>query len=185
MRIVPQQPAVPFTVETAQGELVSLRQFSGRPLLLMFMRFASCAMCEVRLHDFAEHYPRLRERGLEAIAFFHSTAPRIRAHAGKFGYPFHLAADPEMLVYRGYGVETSWPRLLRSMARPEFYQAWVSAMRHGFLGGADWQMAKMPADFLIGPDGRVARVHYGRDIGDHLPVRDIEAALNALPVMAG
>ena len=45
-------------------------------------------------------------------------------------------------------------------------------------GGVDWQLASMPADFLIGPDGTVLRVHYGRDIGDHMPIDEIEQALS-------
>jgi len=41
-------------------------------------------------------------------------------------------------------------------------------------------MGKMPADFLIGPDGRIVKAHYGSEIGDHLPVTEVEAALNEL-----
>jgi hypothetical protein len=39
-------------------------------------------------------------------------------------------------------------------------------------------MAKMPADFLVGPDGRLLLVHYGKNIGDHLSLADIEGALS-------
>jgi hypothetical protein len=53
-------------------------------------------------------------------------------------------------------------------------------MRYGFWGGVDWQMGTMPADFLIGPDGRIVRAHYGRNFGDHLTVVEIEAALSEL-----
>lgn len=48
------------------------------------------------------------------------------------------------------------------------------------LGGVDWQMGKMPADFLIGPNGRIVKAHYGRNFGDHLTVVEIEAALSEL-----
>jgi hypothetical protein len=41
-------------------------------------------------------------------------------------------------------------------------------------------MAKMPADFLIGPDGRIVEAYYGRDIGDHLSIERIDALLDAL-----
>ena len=183
MRLVPGQPAPPFTVGTVQGRTLTLDAFAGRPLLLMFFRYASCPMCNLRLHDFAQRFPGLRERGLEAVAFFHSPAESIRAHAGRREYPFHLAADPGMLVYRAYGVETSWPGFLLSMARPDFYVDWLRSMRHGFWGGAAREMATMPADFLVGPDGRLRRVHYGRGIGDHMPPAEVEAALGEpLPV---
>jgi hypothetical protein len=81
-------------------------------------------------------------------------------------------------VYRKYGVETSWPRLALSAFLPGFYLDWLRAMRHGFWGGRmPLQLAKMPADFLIGPDGRIQCAYYGRSVGDHMPFREIEDAL--------
>src|SRR5436190_19094575 len=153
MRLKPGDKAIPFSVETLAGQTFSLEQFAGKPLLLMFYRYASCPMCNLRLRDFAQHFPRLQARGLEVVAFFHSPARSIRANAGKRHYPFPLVADPDFKVYRSYGVETSWPRFLLSMALPSFYVEWIRSMRYGFWGGVDWQMGKMPADFLIGPDG--------------------------------
>ena len=50
-------------------------------------------------------------------------------------------------------------------------------MRYGFWGGIDWQMGKLPADFLIGSDGRILKAHYGRDIGDDLSLTEVEATL--------
>lgn len=180
MRLKAGDKAIPFSAETIEGKTISLEQFAGKPLLLMFYRYASCPMCNLRLRDFAQHFPRLHVRGLEVVAFFHSPAWDIRANAGKQHYPFHLVADPEFRVYRAYGVETSWPRFLLSMLLPSFYMDWIRSMRYGFWGGVDWQMGKMPADFLIEPDGRIVKAHYGRDIGDHLPVTNVEATLTDL-----
>ena len=180
MRLKPDDKAIPFSIETPEGRTISLEQFAGKPLMLMFFRYASCPMCNLRLRDFAKNYPGLHERGLEVVTFFHSHARNIRANAGKQDYPFHLVADPKFVVYRSYGVETSWLRFLLSMALPGFYVDWVRAMRYGIWGGVDWQLGKMPADFLIGPSGRIVKAHYGRDIGDHLPVTEVEAALDDL-----
>jgi hypothetical protein len=35
--------------------------------------------------------------------------------------------------------------------------------------------ALIPADFLIGPDLVIKRAYYGKEIGDHMPLDDIEA----------
>ncbi|HZM25639.1 MAG TPA: peroxiredoxin-like family protein [Anaerolineales bacterium] len=177
MRLKAGDRAIPFSAETIDGKVVSLDQFAGKPLLLMFYRYASCPMCNLRLRDFAVHYPELHKHGLEAVAFFHSPGRNIRANAGKRYYPFHLVADPSYRVYRTYGIETSWLRFFLSMLLPSFYVDWIRAMRYGIWGGVDWQMGKMPADFLIGPDGRLIKAHYGRDIGDHLSVKEIEDVL--------
>lgn len=180
MRLKTDDQAIPFSAETIEGKTISLTQFAGKPLLLMFYRYASCPMCNLRLRDFAQHYPQLHERGLEVVAFFHSPARNIRANAGKRHYPFHLVPDPEFKVYRRYGVETSWLKFLLSMLLPSFYVDWIRSMRYGFWGGIDWQMGKMPADFLIGLDSRIVKAHYGRDMGDHLSVPEVEAALTDL-----
>jgi len=180
MRLKTGDPAVPFSAETIEGKTISLEQFAGKPLLLLFFRFASCPMCNLRLRDFAQHYPFLHERGLEVVALFHSPARSIRANAGKQDYPFHLVADPKFQVYRRYGVETSWPRFFLSMLLPGFFIDWIRSMRYGFWGGVDWQMGKMPADFLIGPNGWIVKAHYGRNMGDHLSVKEVELALNTL-----
>ena len=184
MRLQAGDKAIRFSAETIEGKVISLEQFAGKPLLLMFYRYASCPMCNLRIRDFAVHYPSLHKRGLEVVAFFHSPARSIRSHVGKRYYPFHLVPDPNYIVYRSYGVETSWPRFFLSMLLPSFYIDWIRAMRYGILGGVDWQMGKMPADFLIGPDGVIRNVHYGRDIGDHLSVTEIEEALDDLSLSA-
>jgi peroxiredoxin len=173
----PGDKAIPFSAETIEGKPISLEMFTGKPLLLMFYRYASCPMCNLRIRDFAQHYPRLHERGLEVVAFFHSPARNIRRNAGKRHLPFDIVADPKFKVYQSYGIETSWLRFFFSMFLPSFYADWIRAMRYGIWGGVDWQMGKMPADFLIGPDGRILRTHYGREIGDHLAVKDVETIL--------
>ena len=177
MKLAPGDHVVRFSTIDVGGHPVSSEQFRGRFLLLMFFRYAACPMCNLRLHDFAKAYPRLRAGGLSAVAVFHSSAEAIKRNAGGRGYEFPLVADPNQAIYRDFGVTTSWRGLLKSMVLPSFYRDWIRSMRHGFWGGADMQMAKMPADFLVGADGRLLRVHYGRDIGDHLSLADIENAL--------
>jgi len=54
-----------------------------------------------------------------------------------------------------------------------------AVVRKRFLPGSmegDWAM--VPADFLIGPDLRIAEAFYGHHIGDHLPISRIERFLD-------
>lgn len=178
MRLQPLQPAPSFVVESAQCQNISLEQFAGRPLLLMFHRYAGCPMCNIRLHDFARRFPEWHERGLEAVAFFHSTPEYIARNAGGRGYPFAIAADPNFRVYRKYGVHTSWPRLAISMLRPSVLKEGLRAWRKGYRGGRlTPRLATMPADFIIRPDGKIHSIYHGESIGDHMPPDEIEAAV--------
>lgn len=180
MKIVPGVQAPDLEMQDIDGRALSVEQYRGRPLLLQFYRYASCPMCDLRLHDFSREYPRLQRMGLEVIAVFHSSPGRLRSHFKHRPIPFPIVGDPDRRLYRSYGVETSWTRLLLSAVKPRFYWDWLRSMRHGFFGGLDLHLASMPADFLIGPDGTVLRVHYGADIGDHMPVHDIENALSGI-----
>jgi thioredoxin-dependent peroxiredoxin len=178
MRLESGQVAPPFTAETCDGATVNVEQFAGKPLLLMFHRYAGCPMCNIRLHTLAQRFPELHNRGLEAIAFFHSTPEEIRKHAGGRQYPFAIATDPKFRVYRTYGVQTSWPRLAMALVQPSVYATFARAFAQGFRGGRmPRQLAKMPADFFIAPDGSIHTAHYGRRIDDSLSFAEIEAAL--------
>jgi len=177
MRLTAGDPAPPFTVEAVQGGTLSLASLRGSLVLLSFYRYASCPMCNLRLRDFARDFSAWRARGLQFVAFFHSSSARIRANAGARDYPFPLVADPRWQIYRDYRVETSWLRLMGSVLLPTFYRDWFRAMRYGFWGGMDLHLGTMPADFLVDPGGRIAIAYYGRSIGDHLPAASLDQAL--------
>jgi peroxiredoxin len=44
--------------------------------------------------------------------------------------------------------------------------------------------SSLSSTFLIAPDGRILKTHYGRDIGDHLAVKEVEEALTDLRLSA-
>lgn len=84
-------------------------------------------------------------------------------------------ADPDQEVYRAYGVQSAWAGFFKGS--PRLGQL-ISAARAGFLPGKmEGSTALIPADFLIGPDLVVQRTYYGRDIGDHLPLEELDAWL--------
>lgn len=92
--------------------------------------------------------------------------------------PFPVLADPERKAYTLYGVGSEgWLGLLRAswkrgqQARRAGHKVyWREALREGFLGN--------PADFLIGPDGRIERAHYGAHVADSLQPDQVLAWLS-------
>jgi len=173
MRIQSGEPAREFQVEDLFGKQISLKDFRGKKLLLSFYRYASCPLCNLRVHRLIEQYPRFHEKGLEMLAFFQSPAETIYRYVGKQEAPFSIVPDPGHKVYRLYGVEGSVAGFVKASLR---VGDMVSAARKGFLPGVmDGTVTLVPADFLIGPDLTVERAYYGKDIGDHLPIAEIEA----------
>lgn len=176
MRIQDGQLAKAFEAEDLFGKRITLNDYKGKKLLLSFYRYASCPLCNLRVHQLVSRFPTLHARGLEMLAFFQSPAETIYRYVGKQNAPFPIVPDPRLEVYRLYGVEGSLSGFLKGGLK---IGDMVSAVRKGFLPGKmDGVKTMVPADFLIGPDLLVEKAYYGKDIGDHMPVLEIEAWLD-------
>ena len=177
MKVHDGEPAREFLVEDLFGNKISLEDFKGKRLMLSFYRYASCPLCNLRVHRLVERAPDLRRKGMEMVGFFQSPAESIWQYVGKQDPPFPIVPDPERTVYRMYGVEGSLIGFLKASLK---VGDMISAARKGFLPGRmEGEKTMLPADFLIGPDLIVEKAYYGQDIGDHLPLQEIEAWLSS------
>ena len=176
MRIQPGQPAKDFTIEDIAGHTIALTDYRDQRLMLSFYRYASCPLCNLRVQHLIQQYPSYREKGLQMIAVFQSPQASIRKYVGKQNIPFPVIADPARILYRQYGVESSWYGFIKGSFR---LSALISATAKGYLPGKmEGKKAMIPADFLIGPDLTVQMAYYGKDIGDHLPIQRIDEWLD-------
>ena len=156
------------------GGTVRLADLAGRRTLLTFHRFASCPLCNLRIHRLVGVHPALQEAGLAVVAFFQSPAESIRQGVGRQGAPFPILADPDRVVYDQYRVEsTSSPS---SMPPARRMLDAMEGLSRGFLPrNIDGDTGLLPAAFLLREDLVIATAHYGRDVGDHLPIEDVLA----------
>jgi peroxiredoxin len=151
---------------------VTLSALRGRQVLLGFHRFAACPFCNLRVHRLVERHEEFTARGLEVVAVFESPLAAMREALARQEVPFAVIADPERSLYKRYGVDGgSVLGLLKAVTRGEDF---LAARRLGLpLGSLDGKKTQLPADFLIGPDGRIRVAYLGRDIGDHLPIDEL------------
>lgn len=177
MRLQAGQAAPAFAAQDAQGRMIRLDDYRGRYLFLSFYRYASCPFCNLRVHELMQRLTEFENFDLSLVAVFQSPRTQIAQYIGKQRPPFPILPDPRLHLYRDYRVETSLRAFLIGATR-HFGKA-LHAMRLGFLPGhIQGSVARVPADFLIGPQGEVLIAYYGRDISDHLP---IETLLQQLP----
>ncbi|MBI3431018.1 MAG: redoxin domain-containing protein [Hydrogenophilales bacterium] len=159
---------------------ISLEQYRGRHVLLSFYRYASCPLCNLRVHDLAQRHAAWQTQGLDMLAVFQSPADALLKYVGAREPPFPLLPDPEQRLYALYGVGHSWAGFAAAWLTrlPEITR---SVVGKGYLpGGVQGGIHRIPADFLIAPDGLIAEAYYGRDIGDHLPLQRIERHVRQL-----
>lgn len=160
------------------GEPVDLSALRGKPILLSFYRYASCPVCNFRMHALIVAYPELAAQGLSIVAVFQSPVESIAQYVGRQDAPFPIVPDPDMTLYRRFGVEARWSGLFSWPV----IRAALKAFAKGFLPGRiEGPVQRTPADFLIDAEGRIAMAHYGADIDDHIPLATIAQWLSTLP----
>jgi peroxiredoxin len=153
---------------------INLQDYRGRRVLLSFYRYASCPLCNLRVHELAGWSGPWKAHGLDMLAVFQSPEEKLRQYVGRQAVPFPLIPDPEQRLYALYGVSHSWGGFLKAWAL-RLPEIGLSVIGQGFLpGSVEGGIHRIPADFLIDRDGSIAMAYYGRDIGDHLPLAQIE-----------
>jgi peroxiredoxin len=162
-----------FDLESIDGTRIRLEDYAGKKLLLAFMRFAGCPLCNLRTDQLVQFYPIWQSKGLEVIVFIHSPPETLRRYADRHTPPFPVIGDPHGEVYQKYGVDRSALRAL--VASGPWHPKAMQAMFKGYMPGtrSDGAASLIPADFLIGPDLKIHTAYYGKSAADHLPMRRI------------
>ena len=177
-RLLAEDRAPEFAARDFLGSPVELRSLQGRKVMLSFYRYASCPLCNLRMRDLIHGYENWAAQGLRMIAVFQSPASSIERYVGRQDAPFPIIADPAMELYRLYQVEQRWT----AMVTPSVFLNAARAMKVGILpGSVEGPANRVPADFLIREDGVIEVAYYGTDVGDHLPLEQLERWLHAAP----
>lgn len=173
-----------FKAEDLFGNVIDLAAYRGRPVLLSFFRNAACAICNLRVHKLIARYPAYEQQGLAIIGVFESPHENMLQYVGKQDAPFPLIANPTAELYDLYGVEVSEAKVQATMAADSGKQIVQEAAEHGFVltpeEGSNFY--RIPADFLISPDGIVEKAFYAALVGEHLPFEVIDTYLKTVMV---
>ncbi|MFF8278140.1 peroxiredoxin-like family protein [Streptomyces lateritius] len=152
----------------------------ARLVHLQFRRFAGCPVCHLHLRSVVRRYEEIAAAGVREVVVFHSPPEELRPHLD--GLPFPVVADPDKLLYTAFGVESTprallAPRAWGPMVRAVLVGTWgllrgrekppVLRPRGGRFG--------LPADFLIGSDGRIVAAKYGEHVDDQWSVDQLLA----------
>ncbi len=168
MRLKVGERAPVFNVTALDGREVRVGDQNEGHVLLSFYRYASCPFCNLRVREVNAAATDLADRGIAALAVFHSPPERLGLYMEDQTFRFPLIADPGLGLYRAYGVEKSWPGFLKGMMN---IRALMRAFKNGHLPGRmDGPKNTIPADFLISPGGVIVDVYYGGDMTDHIPL---------------
>jgi hypothetical protein len=143
---------------------------------LQFRRYAGCPVCNLHLRSIARRHEEVLAAGIREVVVFHSSAKTMLEFQGEL--PFAAIADPEKKLYAEFGVEKmSHMTALKAALTPRSWRAAGRALTRapnlcGAAGKGEDHLG-LPADFLIGPDGRVLAAKYGEYVDDQWSVDEL------------
>ena len=138
------------------------------------------------VRQFARRAGEFEARGVQLVRVFHSPVESLASFAvGEHSVPFPVLADPNKKAYKAYGVGAGildWLAMLKPSALRRSVAAARSGLRPSWRHALRDGMTSRPADFLIAPDGKLLRIHRGRDFTNSLPVDDALCWLDELGI---
>jgi len=147
-----------FAVDSVNMGRVSLSDYRGRRLLLVFGRYFGCPVCQ---YDFDQLIRFSGEAGIDIVYMVQSRLESAREYIAGLGVSFPVVPVPQedgrYSVYDAYGVGAMGPGTIVQMFR-RAGEARRAGKVHGPYEGRETQS---PADFVIDVDGAVLRAHVG------------------------
>ena len=93
-----------FTLPDADGNMIALKDFQGRKVVLYFYPKDNTPGCSRQACAFAENYEGFKSRDIAVIGISKDSVASHRKFADKYNLPFTLLADPELTAIQAYGV---------------------------------------------------------------------------------
>jgi peroxiredoxin len=104
-------PAPSFTLPDGFGKTISLDQYKGRNLVVMFYEGAGCIRCQEQLNNFATRVKEFAELGIELVAIGIDAPEDLKTAQASYqsegGFAFPLLSDAKLDVFKAYGCFTS------------------------------------------------------------------------------
>lgn len=155
-----------FTFQTAFTPPTNIYDYLGEsPAVLLFLRYYGCTTCQLDLHEWREIYPTFAAKGAKVLPFLQSSPEEIRKQIGADTFPFPIALDPEMQLYKKFEISPAKNKL--GLASIGTIQKMNRAKRSGFTHGAyEGEELQLPAVFVVGRDKAVRFAHYAKNLAD-------------------
>ncbi len=173
MRIEEGTKVINLVLPNIENGEFDMRDLYGKPFMLSFFRFASCPFCNMRMHELVKRYHEFGDE-FEIVAIFDSPLDNLQKHASRHQPPFPILADPDNKYYKMYGIEHSISGVVKGMVTR--LPTLIKGMSKGYLPTTlKGSITTMPADFLVDREGTIQTAYYGKDEGDHLPIKEVRS----------
>jgi len=98
------QKAPAISLKNQDGEMVSLKDFIGKKVVLFFYPEDDTPTCTIQACNLRDNYTSLVQAGIVVLGISPDDVAKHTKFQNKFSLPFPLLADPTMKVIHKYGV---------------------------------------------------------------------------------
>lgn len=99
-----------WTLPDGFGKTISLADYRGRNVVVMFYEGAGCIRCQAQLNNFATKVKEFAALGIELVAIGIDTPEDLKAAQASYesegGFAFPLLSDAKLDVFKAYGCIT-------------------------------------------------------------------------------
>ncbi|MDB5257410.1 MAG: alkyl hydroperoxide reductase/Thiol specific antioxidant/Mal allergen [Chitinophagaceae bacterium] len=173
MKLTTLSPAPGITTSDVYGQSFSLVSLKGSKVLLSFMRFAGCPVCNLRVHELLKQSEAFAKQNIRVVLIYESSKENMLTYLGDEKYPITFLTDPQNLFYRAYGVEKSWFKFFSSFFKGALDKVIKGQKLFIKKPSNDGSISRMGADFLIDENGKINIAHYAEFMGDDLSIQKI------------
>jgi peroxiredoxin Q/BCP len=142
-----------FTLADADGDRVSLADYTGRDVVVYFYPKAATPGCTTEACDFRDSLSSLDAAGYAVIGISPDSVEEIRAFADAEGLTFPLLADSDAAVAKAWGVwreKTVGDRTFDGVIRSTFVLDGDGIVRRAEYGvDADGHVARLRAELGV------------------------------------
>ncbi|WP_276372186.1 peroxiredoxin-like family protein [Chryseolinea sp. H1M3-3] len=170
MRLNVNQFAPSFSTKDVFGNQTDLQKLRNHKIYLTFERNVGCPVCNLRTHELLKHANFFKSRGITVLMVYESGEEMMKAYLGENNYPFHFIADPQNKLYHLYGVERSVLKVINGLFNGLLSKVLAGNKLFAKPMRQDGHLDRIPAEFVIDPYGKILVAHYGKFVGDHLPL---------------
>jgi thioredoxin-dependent peroxiredoxin len=95
-------PAPPFSLPDSNGDLVSLSDFKGKRVLLIFYPGDNTPVCTAQLCSYRDNFSVLDSLGITVLGISTDSVQSHKGFMDKYAFPFTLLSDTTKATARAY-----------------------------------------------------------------------------------
>ena len=159
------------------GTVLSLSDYRGTSVLLIFLRHLACIACRGHLVEVDKRYSDIKQLGGEVLVVSFGQSATLEAYLASTTFSFPVVSDPPLQAYRAFGLgRTTWQQIL-SLGVIWRYLKLTMRGEWPRRPSREEDLMQLGGDFVIDAEGRLVFAHRSSEPTDRPAVGKLVAAI--------